>query len=115
MRIALPVVALSLLAASTAAAEIWQVREGAKGAASSWNVTISGDRISGVTMLKNGRGAAENFQLVGQTKDGGFQIERIGSASSDRCIYVAKGVSGKQFSGTAICNGQQTPWLVVRP
>ncbi len=111
MRSAISLVALLGLAAP-ACAETWRVSQGVNGASGQWNVSINGGRISGAGTMQD-RGRMVGFKLVGQVKDGGYQIERVDVAPADKCSYVARTV-GPRFSGTAICNGAQGPWRVER-
>ena len=97
-----------------AAAETWRVVEGPQGATKgSWNVTISGETVTGNGTMDGSSGGRVTYSVVGALKDGYFLLKRANPRDGVPCDYVGK-AAGEGFRGSATCNGQQGPWIVKR-
>jgi hypothetical protein len=102
------------LAPTLACAEVWTVSEGpgarVKG---SWNVTVTGDDISGAATMGGIDGRTLTYGLTGKMKDGTFVIHRVKPSDQTDCVYVGKPES-KTITGSAMCKGAGSPWTVTR-
>ena len=109
-------VSLSVVLAPTAAlAESWTVTEGAGGKVKgSWNVTVAGGTINGSATMTGANGRPLTYGVSGAMKDGSYTLHRVNPSDGVACIYVGR-PQGSGASGSSICNGQNAPWIVVRP
>ena len=104
-----------LLMSSNALADTWSVSErlvsGINYASGSWNVTVSGEKISGKADMQQDNGTMLTYSLDGSVSGGVYKVTLIGRDDGKKeCVWtgkVAEGQASKNISGEAVCEGSK--------
>ena len=108
-----------LLMSSDALADTWSVSErlvsGINYASGTWNVVVSGEKISGKADMQQDNGTLLTYSLDGSVSGGVYKVTLVGRDDGKKdCVWtgkVADGQESKIIAGEAICEG---PKLFIR-
>lgn len=115
MKKACLIAAALLLPVSAAAAELWDVKEGRKGAVTGiWQVNLIGSSLTGSATMRDPKTGPVTYALAGEIRDGKIVVQRIAPSDKTACVYVFGDPFARQYNGAAICAGEQMVWRVAR-
>ena len=112
-KLAMMIVCAAFIMSSSATADTWSVSErlvsGINYASGTWNLNITGDKISGKADMQIDNGTMLHYTLDGSVAGGDYTVKLVGRDDDKKnCVWTGKaadGQGGKVIAGQAACDG----------
>jgi hypothetical protein len=104
--------ALATIAATPAlASDTWKITQGTRGEVNGvWNVIDKGEEIVGSAKMSGPAGNVA-YNIAGRLRNGVYTLTASGSSDNRNCRFQGEKKPDGSIVGSAICGGEQGPWL----